>query len=377
MSSNRGLEDVVAGTTALCLIDGRQGRLIYRGIDIHAMIGRSSFEETAYLLWFGSLPTRSQLNDLNKKFAAERRLPAEIQMLLKAIAKKASPMAALRTMVSALAIYDPDAEDPSRDANLRKAIRMTARFPSIIADYHRLRNNHDPIPSDASLGHAANFLYILTGRIPDRTVTGMFDACLILHADHEFNASTFAARVTAATLSDAYSAVTSAIGALKGPLHGGANEQVIKLLSAIGTPDRVEEYIQGMMSRKEKVPGFGHRVYKTEDPRATHLRKFSQELAQKTGDSKWYEMSRRVEEAMIASGMKARGICANVDFYSASTYHYLGIPTDLFTPVFALSRVVGWTAHVLEQYADNRLIRPMGEYTGPQEVPYVPIEQRG
>ncbi|MBI2951206.1 citrate synthase [bacterium] len=377
MSSNRGLEDVVAGATALCLIDGRQGRLIYRGIDIHDMVGRVSFEETAYLLWFGSLPTRSQLEDLNKKFVAERRLPAEVQTLLKAIARKASPMTALRTMASALAICDPEAEDLSRDANLRKAIRMTAKFPAIIADFHRLRNHQDPIPSDPSLGHAANFLYILTGRLPDRAVAGMFDTCLILHADHEFNASTFAARVTAATLSDVYSAVTSAIGALKGSLHGGANEQVIRLLSAIGTPDRVEEYVQGMMSRKEKVPGFGHRVYKTEDPRATHLRRFSQELAQKTGDFRWYEMSRRVEEAMIASGMKVKGICANVDFYSASTYYYMGIPTDLFTPVFALSRVVGWTAHILEQYADNRLIRPMGEYTGPQGVPYVPIEQRG
>jgi citrate synthase len=205
----------------------------------------------------------------------------------------------------------------------------------------------------------------------------MFDACLILHADHEFNASTFAARVTAATLSDAYSAVTSAIGALKGPLHGGANEQVMRLLSAIGSPERVEEHLRGMIARKEKIPGFGHRVYKTEDPRATHLRKFSQELARKTGETKWYEMSRMIEEAMIAGGMKARGICANVDFYSASTYHYMGIPTDLFTPVFALSRVSGWTAHVLEQYSDNRLIRPMGEYIGQQEVPYVPIEGRG
>jgi citrate synthase len=377
MTSSRGLEDVVAGATALCLIDGRQGRLIYRGVDIHDMVGRASFEEAAYLLWFGSLPTRRQIEDLNRRLVAERRLPAEAQTLLKAIARKASPMTALRTMVSALALCDPEAEDLSPDANLRKAIRMTARFPAIIADCHRLRSYQDPIPSDPSLGHAANFLYILTGRIPDRGVAGTFDACLILHADHEFNASTFAARVTAATLSDIYSAVVSAIGALKGPLHGGANEQVIQLLSAIGTPDRAEEYIRGMMSRKEKVPGFGHRVYKTEDPRATHLRRFSQELARKTGDPKWYEMSRRVEEAMIASGMKARGICANVDFYSASTYYYMGIPTDLFTPVFALSRVVGWTAHILEQYADNRLIRPMGEYIGPQGVPYVPIEQRG
>ena len=377
MPSNRGLEDVVAGTTELCLIDGGQGRLIYRGIDIHDLVGRSSFEETAYLLWFGALPTRGQMEDFKKKLLAERRLSAEIQTLLKAIARKSSSMSALRTMVSALGIYDPEAEDLSREANVCKAIRMTARIPAIIASYHRLRNNQDPIPSDPSLGHAANFLYILTGRIPDRTVAGMLDACLILHADHEFNASTFAARVTAATLSDIYSAVTSAIGALKGSLHGGANEQVIRLLTAIGAPDRVEAHVQGMMSRKEKVPGFGHRVYKTEDPRATHLRKFSQELGQKTGDSKWYEMSRRVEEAMVAAGMKARGICANVDFYSASTYHYTGIPSDLFTPVFALSRVAGWTAHVLEQYADNRLIRPMGEYTGPTEVPYVPIEQRG
>jgi len=221
VATSRGLEDVVAGTTALCLIDGKKGRLIYRGIDIHDMIGRASFEETAYLLWFGALPTRSQLDDLNRKLAAERRLPAEVQLLLQSVAKKSSPMAALRTAVSALAIYDPEAEDPSREANVRKAIRMTARVATIISDYHRFRNHQDPIAPDPSLGHAANFLYTLTGRIPDPSVAGMFDACLILHADHEFNASTFAARVTAATLSDAYSAVTSAIGALKGPLHGG------------------------------------------------------------------------------------------------------------------------------------------------------------
>ena len=374
---HRGLEDVVAGPTRLCLIDGKRGRLIYQGIDIHEMVGRASFEEAAYLLWFGSLPTQRKLEDLRKKMTPERRLPAEVQLIMRSIAKKASPMTALRTIVSALAMCDPEAEDDTSEANLRKAIRLTAKFPAIIADYHRLRNHQDPIPFDSSLGHAANFLYILSGRIPDPRVAEIFDVCLILHADHEFNASTFAGRVTAATMSDMYSAICSAIGALKGPLHGGANQQVIKLLSAIGSPERVEAYIEGMISRKEKVPGFGHRVYKTEDPRATHLRKFSKELGRRSGEPKWYEISRGIEEVMVAKGMVDRGICANVDFYSASVYYYIGIPTDLFTPVFALSRIVGWTGHVLEQYADNRLIRPLGEYTGPHSVPYIPIDQRG
>jgi len=370
--SSKGLEGVVAANSAICTVDGEKGRLIYRGYDIHDLAINSTFEEVVYLLWFGSLPTRSQLDDLSKEIANNRALPDDALKWMKDFPKTATPMDVLRTTVSALSMYDPDGQDNSRETNLRKAIRLVAQVATIVAAYDRIRNGKEPIAPDASLGQAGNFVYMLTGNRPDQIKTRAFDIALILHAEHELNASTFAARVTAATLSDIYSAIVSAIGALKGPLHGGANEAVMNMLLKIEEPDQVEEYIKNLLAQKKKVMGFGHRVYRTEDPRATHLRRMSQELGQSTGEPRWFEMSRRIEEFM----KKEKGLNANVDFYSATVYYYLGVVPDLFTPIFAVSRMAGWTAHVLEQYADNRLIRPRAEYIGPIDRRYIPIQER-
>jgi len=384
-----GLEDTVATTSSICFIDGDRGVLAYGGYDIHDLARQSTFEEVAFLLWHRRLPTRAELGDLQTQLAAARALPEPVIRLMRALpAGSPSPgagsgaqsgsegMDALRTLTSALAHYDPDVADNSKEANYRKAVRLTAQLGSLVATIGRMNSGGGPIQPDPVLSHAANFLYMLTGERPSGLATRAFDVALILHADHELNASTFTARVAAATLTDLHSAVVGAIGALKGPLHGGANADVMKLLLDIGKdapPERAEEVVREKLARKEKVPGFGHRVYHTEDPRATHLRQMSKDLGQRAGQPQWFQMSERIE-ALVKSEKKLN---PNVDFYSASTYYVLGIPIDLFTPIFAVSRVSGWTAHVLEQYANNRLIRPRAEYVGP-EFPqrYTPLETR-
>ncbi|MGA6983178.1 MAG: citrate synthase [Candidatus Sulfotelmatobacter sp.] len=373
--ATKGLEGIVATTSGICYIDGERGVLAYRGIDIHELADHSNFEETCYLLWFGKLPSRRELKDLHEKLAAERRLDAAIIELLRTAPRHALPMDILRTAVSALSFYDVDEKNNDHRANVDKAIRLTSQIAMIVAAYDRLRKGQPVVDPDPSLSHAANFLLMLNGKKPSPTAERALDIALILHADHELNASTFAARVTAATLSDMHSAITSAIGALKGPLHGGANEAVFHILEAINKSgsDPVD-HIKGMLAQKKKVPGFGHRVYHTEDPRATHLRVMSRDLGISSGQAKWFEMSHKIEEFVKAD----KGLNANVDFYSASTYHTLGIDVDLFTPIFAVSRIGGWAAHVIEQLDDNRLIRPRAEYLGP-EYPnkYVPMEKRG
>ncbi len=373
--TTRGLEDVVASPSSICYIDGNRGILAYRGYDIHDLAERSTFEETAYLLWFGKLPTAGELAGLKQQLREASPLPkAALELLagLQASAPQALPMDKLRTLVSALGLFDAEERDMSREANVRKSIRLLAQTATLVAALDRTRKGKPVVAPDNGLSLAANFLYMLNGAKPSATAERAFDIALILHADHEFNASTFAARVTAATLSDIYSAVTSAIGALKGPLHGGANEAVINLLLKVGDNDPIA-YVQDLIAKKVKIPGFGHRVYHTEDPRATHLRQMSRELCQAAGLGKLYDHSHQIEE-YIKSEKKLN---PNVDFYSASAYYAMGISPDLYTSIFAVSRMSGWTAHVLEQYADNRLIRPRAEYIGP-DVPqsYVPVEKR-
>ena len=370
----KGLEGVVATTSSICYIDGDRGVLAYRGYDIHDLADHSTFEEVCYLLWFGRLPKADELKQLKQRLADERKLDPSVIKLLQLAPKHALPMDVLRTVVSALSFYDAEYDRNDHDANVNKAIRLTSQMAMIVANYDRIRKGKSLIEPDRSLSHAANFLLMLSGTAPSETAERALDIALILHADHELNASTFAARVTAATLSDMHSAITSAIGALKGPLHGGANEAVFKILREIDTKgaDPVE-YIKGMLAQKKKVPGFGHRVYHTEDPRATHLRKMSRDLGESSGNPKWFEYSRKIEEFVRAD----KKLNANVDFYSASTYHTLGIDVDLFTPIFAVSRIAGWAAHVIEQLDDNRLIRPRAEYIGPKHpAPYVAIGQR-
>jgi citrate synthase len=368
-----GLEDVVAADSSICYIDGERGILSYRGIDIHDLAESSSFEEVCFLLWEGRLPRRDELEEMRRTIGAERALPPEMLELLSSIVSHLIPMDVLRTMVSALAETDPDVRDMSPPANRRKAIRLTGQIATIVAAYHRLRDGQPVVEADPSLGHAEDFLRMLDGVKPSREASRTFDVALILHADHELNASTFSARVTAATLSDIHSAITSAIGTLKGPLHGGANEAVIRMLLEIGSLDRVDDFVHAKLARKEKIMGFGHRVYHTEDPRATHLREMSKALAESSGETRLYDMSRRIEKIIN----EEKKLNSNVDFYSASVYYMLGIPPDLYTPIFAVSRVAGWTAHVLEQYEHNRLIRPRAEYIGPEyPQPYVPIEKR-
>jgi citrate synthase len=369
-----GLEDVVAASSSICYLDGQRGVLAYYGYDIHDLV-RASFEEVCYLLWHGRLPSRAELGDLQSQLAAARPLEEPILRLMKGL-PGSDGMDMLRTLTSALGQFDPEANDSSQQANYRKAVRLTAQLGSIVATYGRLQQGGGPIQPDPALGHAANFLYMLTGQRPSALATHAFDVALVLHADHELNASTFVARVAAATLTDLYSAIVGAIGALKGPLHGGANADVMRMLIEIGQdapPERVDEAIRGKLARKVKIPGFGHRVYRTEDPRATHLRKMSKELGERSGNTRWFEMSRRIEQ--LVTGEKK--LYPNVDFYSASTYYTLGIPIDLFTPIFAVSRVSGWTAHCLEQYANNRLIRPRTDYIGPSyPQTFLPLDQR-
>ena len=358
-----GLEDTVATSSAICYLDGDHGVLAYCGYDIHDLARHATFEEVCYLLWHRRLPTRAELGDLQSQLVAARQLPEGVLRLMRAL-PAGNGMDLLRTLTSALGHYDPDANDQSPQANDRKAVRLTSQISSLVATLGRMAKGQGPIDPDPVLGHAANFLYMLTGERPSGLATHAFDVALTLHADHELNASTFAARVAAATLTDIHSTIVGAIGALKGPLHGGANADVMRLLLEIGKdagPEKAEEAVRAKLARKEKIPGFGHRVYHTEDPRATHLRQMSRDLGQRAGEPQWFEMSQRIETLVKAE----KKLNPNVDFYSATTYHALGIDVDLFTPIFAVSRVSGWTAHVLEQYANNRLIRPRAEYIGP------------
>jgi citrate synthase len=370
----KGLAGVVAANSGICWIDGDAGVLAYRGIDIHELAEQSTFEETTYLLWFGQLPRPAELKEFSKRLTAARAMDPKIIDLLRSFPKSATPMEVLRTAVSALSFYDPDESDNEHDANVSKSFRLTSQIAMLVAAYDRLRKGKAVVEPDLSLSHAANFLWMLNGEKPSETATKTFDLALILHADHELNASTFAARVIAATLSDIHSAITGAIGALKGPLHGGANEAVMRMLFAIDKEgaDPVD-YVAKLLAQKKKISGFGHRVYHTEDPRATHLRKMSEELGESSGNAKWFNMSRAIEKYVLAE----KKLNANVDFYSASTYTMLGIDLDLFTPIFAVSRISGWAAHVIEQLDDNRLIRPRAEYIGPEyPVAYTPIEKR-
>ncbi len=368
-----GLRNVVAGQSALSTIDGAKGILSYRGIDIHALAEHSTFEETVFLLHRGVLPTRAQLDAFRRDLARQRALPDAALSALHALPRSAHPMTALRTVVSALGALDPDANDDGEAARERKALRLIAQTATVVAAIERVRNGWAPVSPDQSLPHGANFLYMLRGQRPGDSEARIMDVALVLHADHEFNASTFVARVTASTLADIHGAITAAIAALKGPLHGGANEAVMQTLSEIQSIDRVEGWLKDAFANKRKVMGFGHAVYKTEDPRATHLRRLSRQLGEEKSQRRWFDLSEKIEEFV----KREKGLYANVDFYSASLYHVLGLPTDLFTPVFAVSRVAGWTAHALEQIANNKLIRPESEYIGLSNVPYVPIEARG
>ena len=370
-----GLEDVTATTSAICFLDGDRGVLAYCGYDIHDLAQGASFEEVCHLLWHRRLPTRAELGDLQSELAAARPLPEPLIRLMRSM-PAVDGMDALRTLASALGHYDPEANDRSPQANVRTAIRLTAQVSTLVATWGRLQAGGGPIAPDPVLGHAANVLYMLTGERPGPTAARALDVALVLHADHELNASTFAARVAAATLTDMYSAIVAAIGTLKGPLHGGANADVMRLLLEIGESaggERVDEVIRGKLARREKIPGFGHRVYRTEDPRATHLRQMSRDLGRRAGSTAWFDMSQRIEALVKAE----KQLNPNVDFYSASAYYALRIPIDLYTPIFAVSRMAGWTAHVLEQYANNRLIRPRADYTGPPYPQrFVPLDAR-
>jgi len=367
-----GLEGVVAGESEICYIDGYAGVLSYRGYNIHTLAQNATFEEVIWLLWKGVLPKQAELDQLKADLLANAAIPAEVEAFIRAN-PKAAPMDLLRTAVSMLSLYDPLAKDMSPEANQKKAVKLMAQTSTIVTTFGRTREGKSVIAPDKNLSFAGNFLFCLTGNKPDSVMERVMDVALTLHADHELNASTFAARVTAATLSDIYSSITSGIGALKGPLHGGANEEVIKMLLEVGTSAKAVERVHEMFAKKIKIPGFGHRVYRTEDPRATHLRRMSEDLGKSTHQEDLYLMSSKVEELV----KEEKKLNPNVDFYSASTYYSLGIPVDLFTPVFAVSRMSGWTAHVLEQYHNNRLIRPRAEYKGnPDGMAWVPMAAR-
>jgi len=368
--AGKGLEGVTATTSAISSIIG--STLTYRGIDINELAEHSTFEEVAYLLWYGELPSQDQLDRFKQDLISKRRISPETIDFIRRFPWDANSMVSLRTAVSVLAFADPLAADMSADANHRKAVALLAQFPVLVAAIHRLRCGEEPVSPDPNLGEAANFLYMLNGDRPSDSRARIMDIALILHADHELNASTFAARVAASTLSDMHSAIVAAICTLKGPLHGGANEAVMKTLESIGSVDAVPAYLRGALERKDKIMGFGHRVYKEGDPRARWLKRLSSQLADETGDRKWYEMSELMEQEMKAD----KGLLPNVDFYSASVYTYMGVPRDLFTPIFAVSRASGWIAHVLEQYENNRLIRPRAEYVGPAARGYVPMNER-
>jgi len=369
-----GLEDVVVSTSDICFIDGREGRLVYRGYNVDDLAAQSNFEEVVYLLWHGALPSKKEYETFYKALSstANRKLPTGLVALLRTLPKKTTPMEVLRTGVSALSAWDPDAADNSREASIRKAMRLTAQMPTLVAAWERIRRGKTPVPPNPKLNLAANFLYMMSGKKPTELATKTFDVALILHADHEFNASTFAARVTAATMSDMHSAITSAIGALKGPLHGGANEQVMLMVEKIKDPAKAEAWIRKAIADKMRLMGFGHRVYRVEDPRAKHLRRLATELGRQVGDESKVQILNTVARVVT----EEKHIYPNVDLFSGAGYAAMGIATDQFTPIFAMSRVAGWAAHVLEQHGNNRLIRPRAEYTGPTRATYVPISQR-
>ncbi len=371
-TSAAGLRGVAAATSSVSDVNGEKGQLIYQGYDIHDLTAHSTFEEVVFLLWNKRLPKPAELDDLKRSLAAACAIPPELIDLMKSFPRDADPIDVLRTTISALEFYDPAARDISRDASVKTAIKLTAQLPTLVATAERIRRGLEPVKPDPSLNIAANFLYMLKGEKPSEHDARLFDLSLILHADHELNASTFTARVVAGTLADMYASVTAAIAALSGPLHGGANTNVMRMLLEIGEVENVESLIKKALAEKRKIMGFGHAVYRTEDPRATHLRKFSKEMGEREGEMKWYEMSRKVEEVI----MREKGLYPNVDFFSASTYYMMGIPLDLYTPIFAVSRISGWTGHILEQYADNKLIRPRAEYVGKRDLAYVPIDQR-
>jgi citrate synthase len=394
--AGEGLEDVIAGKSAISTIDGQRGVLTYRGISIHDLADFSTFEETVFLLWFGRLPKAVELRRFCDQIWKEIFLPEPMEQWLKALPNEANPMSLLRTGVSMLGLLDADEDGPNtmeqpspgvsiigqltpegpgfgpNTPNYRKAVRLVGQMPALVAAIQRHKKNLPFVEPLKGRSVAYNFLYMLNGVEPDDESVKIFDECLVLHADHEFNASTFTARVAAGTLSDLHSAVVAAICALKGPLHGGANTEVMMMLREISDPAQAKEWVKDALAKKKKIMGFGHRLYKTEDPRATHLRRMSEYLCKKVGQAEWYEMSRSIEEAML----EQKNIRPNVDFYSASTYFCLGIDPEIFTPIFALSRISGWTAHILEQLANNRLIRPMAEYIGPANQPYIPLNQR-
>jgi citrate synthase len=368
-----GLEGIVAARTAMSDVNGRTGKLLYRGFDIAELAEKSSFEETCFLLYNGVLPNRAQLDELRQDLGEQRVLPPQVLGLLRGLDPKATPMDLLRTGVSALAHFDPDVDDMSTEANVRKSLRLVAQTTTLVAAIGRMHRGLDVVDPDPSRTVAGDFLRMWSGSNPDPLAEKVFDVCLILHADHGMNASTFTARVIASTLSDMHSAVVGAIGALKGPLHGGANAAVMEMLQEIDSVDRADQWVRDALADKRRVMGFGHRVYKVYDPRATVLKRFSKELGERAGDTKWYEMSEKVEKVVL----EVKKLNPNVDFYSASTYHVLGLESFIFTPIFALSRMAGWTAHVLEQYEGNRLMRPESEYVGPPSAVYTPVEERG
>ena len=370
--TDRGLREVVAGETRVSDIDGENGRLWYSGYDINDLAGNVSYEETVYLLHHTKLPNQEELDELLEFLASELELAPFLMGMMPTLAQQTSPMSMLRTSVSAASTYDPDGWDESLKAQYRKAMRLVAKTPTLIAAYHRLRTGQEVLPPNPKLPHAANFLQMLLGVEPDAKDAAALDTTFVLYGDHTMNASTFTARIIASTLADMFSAITGAIAALKGPLHGGANEESMKMLQEVGSPDRAEAYVRDRLGHHEKIMGFGHAVYRTMDPRATVLKRLSLEVGERAGDRRWYEISEAIERTTL----EQRGLYPNVDFYAASVYHTLGIPTDLMTPIFALARMAGWTAHVREQYADNRVIRPGSEYVGPRDQHWIPIEDR-
>ncbi|KEO82049.1 citrate/2-methylcitrate synthase [Tumebacillus flagellatus] len=374
-----GLQDIVAGESSICLVDGKQGRLVYHGYDINDLVGKASFEEVIYLLWHGKLPNQSELNELDAELKKNREIPADVMALIQGLVNNpANPsgMEVLRTVASYAGAVDAD-KSMNRDTHLKQSAKLVSLMASATAAYGRLKAGKDYVAPRTDLGHAANFLYMLNGQEADELAVEAFDVALILHADHEFNASTFTARCTVATLSDVYSGVTSAIGALKGPLHGGANEDVLRMLMKIDSVEGAEAGIKDLLANGVKVPGFGHRVYRSYDPRGLVLKRYAKDLTAKKGNTKWYEMTEIAERVVLEYfAAKGKDLKYNVDLYSGSLYNAMDIPVELFTPLFVMSRVSGWTAHILEQYANNRIIRPVADYVGPVDLKFVPISER-
>ncbi len=367
-----GLEGVIAGTTTISHVNPERNSLMYRGYDIRDLVQHASYEEVAFLLIKGHLPSRAEYGEFCDLLKKERTLPEALVQHFKLFPKNGTPMDLLRAGADILAQHDPDKDDDSHEANVRKAIRLVAKFPAIIAWSYRITRGQDVVPPDNSLGHGENFLYMLLGKKPDAYVAQVFDKTLICYADHGFNASTFASRVTVSTLSDIYSGTVSAIGALKGPLHGGANEEAMKMLQEIGTVEGAEGWVLDALATKKKIMGFGHREYKTGDPRAAILTEMAPEVSERLGDTKWFRIASIVEEVM----RREKNIVPNVDFPTSYLYYLMGLPLEIYTPIFALARVAGWTAHMIEQLDNNRLIRPKALYEGPQHVEYVPMDQR-